>query len=134
MKKNVTAIAMAVASIVSQESFGAAVAASSVSLGSQVQIGCTLPATGGATVYSIDNLQVGSGGNDTITLPAAVALNASCSVAINAMNAARNLGANAGSWVANGTGTTGSAVGVSPAALTQSNSGYSLQAYTFVAQ
>ena len=134
MKKNVTAIAMAVASIVSQESFGAAVAASSVSLGSQVQIGCTLPATGGATVYSIDNLQVGSGGNDTITLPAAVALNASCSVAINAMNATSNLGTVAGKWVAQSVTGAATSVGVSPAALTQSNSGYSLQAYTFVAQ
>jgi hypothetical protein len=134
VKKNVTAIAMAVASIVSQESFGATVAASSVAMGSQVQIGCTLPATSGATVYSIDNLQVGSGGNDTIGLPTAVALNASCSVAINAMNATSNLGTTgAGKWVAQSV-TNATSVGVSPAALTQSNSGYSLQAYTFVAQ
>ena len=133
MKKNVTAIAMAVASIVSQESFGTAISAGAVSLGAQVQIGCTLPASGGATVYSIDNYQIGTGGaaQDTITLPSAVALNASCSVAINAMNAASNLtGTSAGKWNT----ATAAPVGVSPAALTQSNSGYSLQAFTFVAQ
>ena len=133
MKKNVTAIALAVASIMSQDSF-AAQAASTQAAGTQVQIGCTLPAATGATVYSIDNTVAITGGTDTITLPAGVSAGASCSLALNAMAAATGIGNVAGGkWVAAGV-TNAVPVGVSPAGLTQSNSGYALQAFTFVIQ
>ena len=137
MKKNVTAVALAVASIMSQDSF-AAQAASTQPVGTQVQIGCTLPAATGATVYSIDNTVAITGGTDTITLPAGVSAGASCSLALNAMSGATGIGStstagSAGKWVATGV-STGTPVGVSPAGLTQSNSGYALQAFTFVIQ
>ena len=133
MKKNVTALALAIASMTAQNAF-ATISASAVAVGSQVQIGCTAPSATGATIYSIDNTASNAGVvADTIALPSGVSAGASCSYAINQFAAATGITPTAGKWVNVGN-TTVTTAGVSPVSLTIPNSGYSLQAFTFVAQ
>ena len=133
MKKNVTALALALAGMTAQDAF-ATVSTSAVVYGSQIQIGCTAPSPTGATVYSIDNAAINSANQaDVIALPSGVSAGASCSYAINQFNAQTGVGASTGKWVgaqnSNSTNT-----GVSPVNVTIPGSGYSLQAFTFVAQ
>ena len=137
MKKNFTALAIAVAGMTAQDAF-ATISASAVLQGTQVQIGCTAPSATGATVYSIDanalNTALNPTVSDTIALPSGVSAGASCTLAISAMTNA-SIG-NGGKWVAPAVSATLSTTtaGVSPVNITIPGSGYSLQAYTFVAQ
>ena len=132
MKKNVTALALALAGMTAQDAF-AAISATAIPAGSQVQIGCTAPSATGATIYSIDNSASNSGlVSDSIALPSGVSAGASCSYAINQFATTTVTGG--GRWVAAG-GNTSSVVGGQTAVnVTIPGSGYSLQAYTFVAQ
>lgn len=136
MKKNFTAIALAVAGMTAQDAF-ATIATTAIAAGSQLQIGCTAPSAGGATVYSIDNSANNTGvGVDFMALPTGVAAGASCAYAINQLIAAQSLtSTTTGRWVGVGatSGATGT-TGISPVNVTIPGSGYSLQAYTFVAQ
>jgi len=134
VKKNFTAIALAVAGMTAQDAF-ATIAATSIVAGSQIQIGCTAPSATGATVYSIDNsANSSSNGVDFMALPTGVTAGASCAYAINQLIAAQSLtSTTTGRWVgATATGT--ATVGATPVNVTIPGSGYSLQAYTFVAQ
>lgn len=136
MKKNFTALAIAVAGMTAQDAF-ATIAATALTTGTQLQIGCTAPASTGATVYSIDasalNTDLNPTVNDVIALPAGVSAGAPCSQALSALGLATIAAGGTGRWVAPGvTVTTGS--GVSPVNITIPGSGYSLQAYTFVVQ
>ena len=135
MKKNFTALAIAVAGMTAQDAF--AVSASAITNGTQVQIGCTAPSALGATVYSIDASAIDPATNPTVAnavaLPSSVTAGASCTAAISAMVQA-SIGTG-GKWVAPGSvAVTTTTVGVSPLNITIPGSGYSLQAYTFVAQ
>ena len=134
MKKNFTALAIAVAGMTAQDAF-ATISSTAILNGTQVQIGCTAPSATGATVYSIDNTALNTGliptVSDTIALPSGVSAGATCATALSAMGQA-SIG-NGGKWVGPGqSGTTN--LGVSPVNITIPNSGYSLQAFTFVAQ
>lgn len=134
VKKNISAIALAVAGFAAQDAF-ATIAASSVTAGTQIQIGCTLPGPTGATVYSIDAVAFNGSTfvSDTIALPNGVSAGASCGLALNQLNGATGVtGPSTGKWVAQGS--TNTNVGVSPINATNQTSGYSLVAYTFVAQ
>lgn len=136
MKKNVTALALAVAGMAAQDAF-ATISSSAVVAGSQVQIGCTAPGATGATVYSIDNSAwnagLGTPASDVIALPSGVSAGASCSFVVNQF--ATYTAAGSGRWVAVG-GATGTAapLGQTAVNVTIPGSGYSLQTYTFVAQ
>ena len=134
MKKNVTALALAFAGMTAQDAF-ATISASSIALGSQIQIGCNAPSATGATVYSIDNTASNAGVvADTVALPSGVSAGASCSYAINQLAAATGIATTGGKWVGVGQGSVSVTSGVSPVNVTIPGSGYSLQAFTFVAQ
>ena len=135
MKKNVTAIALAVAGLASQNAF-ATVSIQAVSAGSSIQIGCTAPSATGATVYSIDAQQVnGLGAQDSIALPSGVSAGASCTFALNQLAAVVSVtGPATGKWVNAGATAGTSGIGFSPLNVTIPGSGYSLQQYTLVAQ
>jgi len=138
MNKNVTALALAVASLGAQEAF-ATVAQYAVTAVATVQIGCTAPSAAGATVYSVDAYSNNAlGQSDTIVLPTGVSAGANCSYALNQLSAATSVAgsATAGRWVSAGAAlSTGTApFGSSPVNITIPGSGYSLVTYTFVAQ
>jgi len=136
VKKNFTALAIAVAGMTAQDAF-ATISATALTTGTQVQIGCTAPAANGATVYSLDtsalNTSLNPTVNDAIALPSGVSVGAACSQALSAMGLASIGASSTGRWVAPGVTTT-SGSGVSPVNITIPGSGYSLQAYTFVVQ
>ena len=138
MKKNVTALALVAAGFAAQNAY-ATVSALAVSQGSQIQIGCTAPSATGATVYSIDATQINAlGSADTIAMPSGVSAGASCSFALNTLAAVTSVAGSstAGRWVGVGLGVVGAtaAVGANPVNVTIPGSGYSLIAYTLVAQ
>lgn len=136
MNKKVTALALAVAGLATQDAF-ATVTAGAVSAGSVLQIGCTAPGPTGSTVYSIDANQVNIlGSQDTIALPSGVSAGANCSYALGQINAVGSLtGTATGKWVGVNTVTNGTlATGAAPVNVTIPGSGYSLQQYTFVAE
>jgi hypothetical protein len=133
VKKNVTALALAIAGMTAQDAF-ATISNSAIAVGAQIQIGCTAPSATGATVYSIDNTAQNAGVvSDTMALPSGVSAGASCSYAINQFAAQTGVTSTVGRWVA--AGASGSTANGSTAVnVTIPGSGYSLQTYTFVAQ
>lgn len=136
MKKNISAIALAVAGIATQDAF-ATVSNSVIALGSQIQIGCTAPSAIGGVVYSIDAsaLNTYTQVSDAIALPSGVSTSASCSYALNQIQAQTSVGGSAaGRWLAAGSIAGSPTAGASPVNLTIPGSGYSLQAFTFIAQ
>ena len=101
--------------------FGVAEASVSAAVGNEVHVGCTAPGPSGAVVYSLDNSVIASGVLNTITLPDGVAAGASCTAAINALNATAC--ASSHTWVVS-----------APFNVTISGSGYSLQQFVFTCQ
>ena len=140
MNKKISAIALVAAGFVAQNAH-ATIAGSVVSIGSQIAMGCSVPTgTNGSTVYSLDINQLnaaytsaGLSGVDVVALPSGVSIGATCNFAVSALNSVNNLSTVAGKWVAAGS-TSSASVGASPVNVTVPGSGYSLQAYTFVAQ
>ena len=147
MKKNLTAIAITLAGFGVQDAFAAVTA----SAGTVVTIGCSAPSSTGATVYSIDQGTLDlTGASNTTILPTLVATGVNCAFALNQMNTATFTSvatstipsSAAARWVSAGTtvvptvGNTTNTVTTGNTAInvTVPNSGYSLQAYTFVAQ
>ena len=133
MNKKFTALAIAAAGLAAQESH-ASVTLSAAAIGSVIEIGCTAPGTGGATVYSIDAGAYSGSTIDTITMPAGVSVGASCGYAINLLTSQTTVsGSTAGAIVPAGQNLT-LKIGPSPVNLTIPSSGYSLQQYTFITQ
>lgn len=89
-------------------------------VGNIVNVGCALPGPTGALVYSVDATVVNGSGTDTITLPSSVVTNASCTLALNALN---GVACGSGHWSV-----------AAPVSLIAPNSSYSLQQYTVTCQ
>jgi len=135
MNKKLTALAALAVSVAAQNA-QATLTTAQVSAGMALQIGCTAPAAGGATVYSIDaNVVDSTGASNTLPLPTGVAAGSSCTYAINQLLQTTTLtSTSTGRWF--NSGNTGGTVGTgaTPVNITIPGSGYSLQTYTLVAQ
>jgi len=136
MNKKLTALA-ALAVTVAAQNAHATILGSGVTAGMTLQIGCTAPAAGGATVYSVDaNVVDSTGASNTLPLPTGVAAGNNCTYALNQLLQVTSLTSTAtGRWVnAGNLNTTTIGAGATPVNITIPGSGYSLQAYTLVAQ
>ena len=133
MKKNVTALAIAVAGL-TVGSANAAVPQISVAAGAQIQIGCTAPSAGGSVVYSIDAGYINSTLPDTITMPTGVSAGVSCGQALNVLLGQVSVaGSSVGRRTNVNNGTTTPSLGAGSNVVVP-GTGYSLVTYTLVAQ